>query len=101
MIGVVNSTVSLWQAPLVDGSGPAIGSLHCCFPPSHLASASADFPSSARSYSIVVVRHRLFLVNCVDCYIGISRNSRSHPVQVQVSLLASHLVVQTEAGEDD
>jgi hypothetical protein len=93
MTEAVNSTVSLWQAQLVGGSGPAIGSLHCCFPPSHLASASAGFPSSAQSYSVVAVRHRLFLVNSVDCYIGISRNSRSHLVQVQVSLLASHLLL--------
>lgn len=98
---VVSSTVSLWQGQLVDGCGPATGSLQYCSPPSHLASASDDFPFSARNYSVVVVRQRLFLVNCVDCYIDISRKSRSHLAQVQVSLLASHLVWQTEACVDD
>jgi hypothetical protein len=98
---VVSSTVSLWQGQLVDDCSPATESLQCCSPPSHLASALGDFPFFARNYSVVVVRRRLSLVSYVGCYIDISRKSRSHLAQAQVSLLALHLVWQTEAYEDD
>lgn len=97
---VVSSRVSLLQGQQVGGYCLATGSPRCCFPPSHLASASADFPFFEQNCSAVVVPHHPFLVSYVDCRIGVPLRNRFHQGRAQVSLLALHLVLPIGGVED-